>query len=112
GMLVEVVAEIERDGRAGVYEHPVAVAAQEERDGLVLAVVLHALAVAQVQDQLLTALVQARERLARAEDLLVVLELEAGGRAAPHVPGAAYEGERRVRLERGGVAQRLRAGQQ
>ena len=112
GVLIKIMAEIERDRRARVHEHAVPVAAQEKRDGLVLPVILHALAVAQIHDQLLAALVQARERLAGAEDLLVVLELETSGRAAAHIPRAPDERERRVWLERGGVAQRLGAGQQ
>src|SRR2546430_10224239 len=32
GVLIEIMAEIERDRRARVHEHAVAVAAQEERD--------------------------------------------------------------------------------
>src|SRR5215510_1054797 len=104
--------EIEGDGRARVHEHAVAVAAEEERHGLVLAVVLHALTVAQIHDHFLAALVQAGERLPRPEDLLVVLQLENGRAAAAHVPGPPDEGERRVRLERGGVTERLGARQE
>ena len=62
---------------------------------------------------LLPALVEARERLADAEDLLVVRELERGRGAPADVARAAHEGERRVRLERrADRLRRLRAREQ
>ena len=91
---VVALAEIKRHRRACVNEHAVAVAAHEERNRLVHILVLHAHAIACVSDDLLAALVQARERFAAAENLFVVRQLKGRGDAAAQVAGAADERER------------------
>ena len=95
-----------------MYEHAIAVAAEEERNGFVHELVLDAHAVARPRVDLLTALVEARERLAAAENLFVVLQLEGGGCHAAEVARAPDEGERDGREVCRRVADGLRARQE
>ena len=67
---VEGRADVERRRRRGVREQPVAAVAHEERDRLVHPFALGAVGVVDRQHQPLPALVEAREGLAAAEQLL------------------------------------------
>jgi len=96
-MRVEFRADVEGDRSAGMYEHPVAATAHEERNGLVLERALSAHRVANEGDDALPSLVEPRERLAETVDPFVLCELERGGGTAARVACAAHERERNVR---------------
>ena len=72
-MRVVVFAKIKRDRCAGVHEHPVAIAAEKERNRFVHVFVLRAHAVSGEDVNVLTSLVESRKRLAASEYFLVVL---------------------------------------
>ena len=63
-------AEVECGGRGSMHEHAVSTAAHEERDGFVHAPGFHAVGIVGPQHNFLAALVEPRERLAAAEQLL------------------------------------------
>ena len=87
-------------GRRGVREHPVAAIAHEERDRLVHPLALGAVRVVDREHQLLPALVETRERLAAAEQLLSRRQREHRGDAARVIGRTADEREGQRRGQR------------
>src|SRR4051812_31511036 len=107
------MSEVE-DRRGGrVQEHAVAAAAREERNGLVHARGLHAVRVVDPEHHLLAALVEASERFAAAENLLVRCEGESSGESPAVLAGGAREAERdRIAVpERASVRMMLGSGE-
>ena len=71
-MSVEILAEVERQGRAGVHKHAIPVAAQEKRYRLVHVFVLRPHTVTRRDQNSLPTLVEARKRFAASKNLFVV----------------------------------------
>src|ERR1041385_4807675 len=111
-MRVVKLAEVKRQRRARVYEHALAVAAKKERNRLVHVLVLRTHAVARRDEHVLAPLVKACERLAAAEDLFVVLQLERRRDATREIARATHEGKRDRSDVSGWIADVLCARQQ
>src|ERR1051325_8254840 len=103
-MLVVKLAEVERQRRARVYKHAVAVAAEKERNRLVHVLVFRAHTVARREQNFLSALVLECGRLAATEDFFVVLQLERRRDATREIARTTHKGKRNRSDERCRIA--------
>src|ERR1044072_7320006 len=103
----ELAADIKGDRRARMNEHPVTATTEEERNGLVLQLALRPHGIADKSDDSLSALVQPRERFAKAIDPFVRRKLERGRDVAREIAGPAHEREGDVGRKRRRFAESL-----